>query len=235
MRQTGRGAVRRLLFAASLALSPWSRRGRRRRAAAAADRLPNLRAASPSDFQIVDRRRSPLLRFTSILVNLGAGPIGGPRPATELVVTVDGPAGHRQRRRRGAARRHRRDAALRGRWPRPLARRADDGLPPVVQPRHAGRPQDGVLLLRHDPVVPEPAALAEQLATTANRGAAADGAHLADRDLGRLGGHLPLELRVPVDRHHRPAGRDVHGPRRCPTRTTGSSRPTRPTGAAGRR
>ena len=40
-----------------------------------------------------------------------------------------------------------------------------------------------------------------------------DGPDVADRDLGRLGGHVPLEPPVPVDRHHRTAGRDVHGPR----------------------
>jgi hypothetical protein len=49
MRQSGRGAVRRLLFAATLALlalvPAWSAPP----AAAAADQLPNLNAARPSD------------------------------------------------------------------------------------------------------------------------------------------------------------------------------------------
>src|SRR6188474_3441650 len=75
MRQSGRRAVRRLLFAASLALlalvPAWSAPP----AAAAADRLPNLRAARPSDFHIVTLGGRRLLRFTSILVNVGAGPM----------------------------------------------------------------------------------------------------------------------------------------------------------------
>jgi Lysyl oxidase/S-layer homology domain len=75
MRQSGRGAVRRLLFAATLALlalvPAWSAPP----AVAAADRLPNLKAARPSDFHIVMLNGRRVLRFTSILVNVGAGPM----------------------------------------------------------------------------------------------------------------------------------------------------------------
>jgi len=75
MRHSGRGAGRRLFFAASIALltlvPSWSTPP----AAAAADRLPNLRAARPSDFHIATLNGRRLLRFTSILVNVGAGPI----------------------------------------------------------------------------------------------------------------------------------------------------------------
>jgi hypothetical protein len=74
-RQTGRGPARRLLLAASLALlalvPAWSAPP----AVAAADRLPNLLAARPRDFHIATLNGRRLLRFTSILVNLGAGPI----------------------------------------------------------------------------------------------------------------------------------------------------------------
>jgi hypothetical protein len=74
-RHTGRGAVRRLLFAASLALIALAPAWATPPAAAAADRLPNLRAAKPSDFRIVTSNGRRLLRFTSILVNVGEGPM----------------------------------------------------------------------------------------------------------------------------------------------------------------
>ena len=75
MRQSGRGAVRRLLFAASLALLALVPTWLVPATAAAADRLPNLRAARPTDFHIVHIDGKRLLRFTSILVNVGAGPM----------------------------------------------------------------------------------------------------------------------------------------------------------------
>jgi hypothetical protein len=90
MRQSGRGAARRLLFAASLALlalvPAWSSPP----AVAAADRLPNLLAARPGDFHIVNSNGRRLLRFTSILINLGAGQIEvlGRRPNTSSPWTV---------------------------------------------------------------------------------------------------------------------------------------------------
>ncbi len=74
-RHTGRGSVRRLLFAASLALIALAPAWVAPTAVAADDRLPNLRAANPSQFRIVNSGGRRLLRFTSILVNVGAGPI----------------------------------------------------------------------------------------------------------------------------------------------------------------
>jgi hypothetical protein len=74
-RQSGRGAVRRLLFAASLALLATVPAWAAPPAAAAADRLPNLKAARPGDFHIVTLNGRRVLRFTSVLVNVGAGPM----------------------------------------------------------------------------------------------------------------------------------------------------------------
>jgi hypothetical protein len=74
-RQTGRGPARRLLLAASLAfialVPAWAAPG----AAAAADRLPNLKAYHPIGFHIVNVSGRRLLRFTSILINRGDGPM----------------------------------------------------------------------------------------------------------------------------------------------------------------
>ncbi len=73
-RDTRRGAVRRLLVAASLAmiaLSAWVAVP----TAAAADRLPNLKAERPTDFRIVFSNGRRLLRFTSVVVNAGGGPM----------------------------------------------------------------------------------------------------------------------------------------------------------------
>ena len=74
-RQTGRGSVRRLLFAASLALVALVPTWATPEVAAAADRLPDMSAASPSQFRIVNSNGRRLLRFTGILINKGAGPI----------------------------------------------------------------------------------------------------------------------------------------------------------------
>ena len=74
-RHSGRGPVRRLLFAASLALVALVPTWATPEAAAAADRLPDMSAASPSQFRIVNSNGRRLLRFTSVLINKGAGPI----------------------------------------------------------------------------------------------------------------------------------------------------------------
>ena len=74
-RHTGPGAVRRLLFAASLALTALVPAWVTPEVAAAADRLPDLRAASPTQFRIVNVNGRRFLRFTSVLINSGAGPI----------------------------------------------------------------------------------------------------------------------------------------------------------------
>ena len=74
-RQTGRGSVRRLLFAASLALAALVPTWATPEVAAAADRLPDMSAASPSQFRIVNSGGRRLLRFTGILINKGAGPM----------------------------------------------------------------------------------------------------------------------------------------------------------------
>lgn len=74
-RQSGRGAVRRLIFAASLALLALVPTWSAPTAVAAEDRLPNLKAARPSDFHIATINGRRVLRFTSILVNVGAGPM----------------------------------------------------------------------------------------------------------------------------------------------------------------
>lgn len=89
-RHTGRGSVRRLLFAASFALIALVPAWAAPEAVAADDRLPNLRAASPSQFRIVNSNGRRLLRFTSILVNVGAGPmeILARRPSSSSPWTV---------------------------------------------------------------------------------------------------------------------------------------------------
>src|SRR6187397_2676889 len=103
MRHSGRGAGRRLFFAASIALltlvPSWSTPP----AAAAADRLPNLKAARPSDFHIATVNGRRVLRFTSILVNVGAGPMEvlGTRPSSlspwRVRQVVDNDAGGERR------------------------------------------------------------------------------------------------------------------------------------------
>jgi hypothetical protein len=74
-RHTGPGAVRRLLFATSLALIALVPSWATPEVAAAADLLPNLGAAPPSQIRIVVSNGRRLLRFTSILLNRGPGPI----------------------------------------------------------------------------------------------------------------------------------------------------------------
>ena len=74
-RPSGRGTARRLLLAASLALLATAPGWAAPTAAAAADRLPNLKAARPSDFHIATVNGRRVLRFTSILINVGAGPM----------------------------------------------------------------------------------------------------------------------------------------------------------------
>jgi hypothetical protein len=74
-RHAGRGAARRLLFAVSLALVALAPAWAAPDVAAAADKLPDLSAASPSQFRIVNSNGRRLLRFTSVLINKGAGPI----------------------------------------------------------------------------------------------------------------------------------------------------------------
>ena len=90
MRHTGRGAVRRLLIAAALALTATTPAWTAPPAVAAADRLPNLLAAKPSQFRIVTVDGRRLLRFTSTLINLGAGPMElfGRRPNTSSAWSV---------------------------------------------------------------------------------------------------------------------------------------------------
>jgi len=55
-------------------------------ASAAADRLPNMRAERPTDVRIVIVNGHRLLKFTAVMVNVGAGSMevlgGGPRRAT---------------------------------------------------------------------------------------------------------------------------------------------------------
>ena len=90
MRHTGRGAVRRLLVAAALALTAITPAWTTPPAAAAEDRLPNLLAARPNQFRIVTVDGRRLLRFTSILINLGEGPMEvlGRRPNSSSGWTV---------------------------------------------------------------------------------------------------------------------------------------------------
>jgi hypothetical protein len=74
-RARGRGTARRLLHAAALLLLVSATAPAVSPAAAAEDRLPNMRAERPTDVRIVrvDGRR--LLRFTSVMVNAGQGPM----------------------------------------------------------------------------------------------------------------------------------------------------------------
>ena len=74
-RHTGRGAVKGLLLAASLALVAQVPAWAAPPATTAADRLPNLKAARPTQMRIVTVNGRRLLRFTSILTNTGAGPM----------------------------------------------------------------------------------------------------------------------------------------------------------------
>lgn len=74
-RHSARGAVRRLLFAATLAVIALVPAWAAPPVAAGADRLPDLQAVRPRDFRIVNVDGRRLLRFTSILVNKGTGPM----------------------------------------------------------------------------------------------------------------------------------------------------------------
>ena len=60
-------------------------------AAAATDRLPDLRMAKLTDFRIVTSNGRRLLRFTSTMVNLGAGPleVRANRPSTRSTWNID--------------------------------------------------------------------------------------------------------------------------------------------------
>ena len=100
--------------------------------------------------------------------------------------------------------------------------------------RDAARRQDRLLLLRHEPdrrgLLTRRRARRLQAVDVRQACVAQD----AQRHLGRLGRQVPVELRLPVDRHHRPARRDVHDPlggrpgrsvhRESPRRTTATGR-----------
>jgi hypothetical protein len=73
-RVRGRGTVRRLVLGASLAaLAATS--GAFAGTVAADDRLPNMRAERPTEVRIVIVNGRRLLKFTAVMVNVGAGPM----------------------------------------------------------------------------------------------------------------------------------------------------------------
>jgi hypothetical protein len=74
MRVRGRGTVRRLALGVSLAaLAATS--GAFAGTVAADDRLPNMRADRPTEVHIVNVNGHRLLKFTAVMVNVGAGPM----------------------------------------------------------------------------------------------------------------------------------------------------------------
>ncbi len=91
-RDSGPGAVRRLLVAAFLALiavgTGWA--ATPPTVSAAEDQLPNLRAERPTDFRIQEVNGRRLLRFTATMHNIGKGPIEilGRRDSTHQQFTV---------------------------------------------------------------------------------------------------------------------------------------------------
>ena len=139
-------------------------------AARPAAQSPGRQAHATSGSSPSNGRR--LLRFTSILINLGAGPMEvlGRRPNTSSPWTVrqviDNDAGGERRVDTDATLRYAGDGH--NHW------HVEQMMVYHLWSSRATRADRkvGLLLLRHDPVGPEPAALAEQRRTTANRGAA---------------------------------------------------------------
>ena len=89
----------------------------------------------------------------------------------------------------------------------------------LVEPGHAARQQDRLLLLRHDAVVPVAAARPEVGAVFAIGLRHVPLDLTPDGHLGRLGRPVPVELRLPMDRRHGAAVGHVHAAvRRRPLR-----------------
>ena len=236
-RQTGRGAVRRLLFAASLALLALVPAWAAPPAAAAADRLPNLLAAPPVRLPHRQRQRPP----AAAVHEHPHQRRGRDRSRCS--------AAARARRRRGRVqqvidndaggeRRVDTDATLRYAGDGHDHWHVEQMMAYHLWSSQGTRADRKVGFCFFDTTLwaPEPAALAEQPATTASRGAA-DATALTSRtgisvgwaDTYRWQPRRTSGSTSPGCR----AGRTRSAP--CPTRTTGSSRRTRRTAAAGRR
>ena len=182
-------------------------------AAASETRRPNLQMVRLHEWHIQNVNGRRLLRFTTIFVNEGPGAfeLRGARSSRrdktmeidQVLYRTDGSRFRRE---------HRRGRQVRRRRPRSLARAGRGHLRGLGADQPAGRPprrQDRLLLLRHHPLE---AVASSRAPIGLLRAGVVRHASLHDesgRRVGGLGRSLPVGLRLPVDRHHRPPRRHV--------------------------